>query len=1009
MTETNRYNSKCIWALALLAGTLAIVAGCADGAVSATDDIPVFDVIEAVHADGSQDLGEDSRTIQTCPEGMESCVFCKQDSDCIGVFPEQTLCQDALCDPDFRVCVLETAEAGASCSDGSICNGEELCQDVDGDLVCVAGAPLVCLDSDPCNGQETCDPVQGCVAGEVLQCDDADVCNGTETCQPGIGCTLGKPLACDDGDSCNGEEWCDPVVGCLAGTPPGCDDGDDCTEDLCDKMTGCWHKPAHIPGCCETDQLCDDSNACTDDWCDIATGTCHNDASAGACEDGDPCTADDKCQAGECLPGTPVSGCHVLCWVKGDEGDKVSCPLHLARTAQEVPPATTLAFSVAFSKDQLELATLVDLACANPDQCTAFNIPETGSNLFETTHTVTLSPEEPLDADGLLEVSISHKLDSQAPISQAFFKNGQMTGDSHLLSFAFSLAQTAPEAIPVVLHSIEAKGAEGNQHATAFAQATIVTSTPGCGNTLSLCFDGKPCTQDVCNAADGTCSYPLQEGKCDDGNPCTVGDYCDAEGDCVAQTPAPQGAACAGDNKCTQVGLCNDQGECVIDPEASVECPAQPSGCALYDCNPATGNCFLTPLPAGTTCDDESKCTLFDSCDGMGDCLGTPLQCNDGQECTLDSCNPLNGACDNEPDHTMCDDDNPCTTDQCTSEAGCTWSPQDGAGCNDLNQCTDNDKCAAGECTGTWNFQLCGCESDADCDALDDGNSCNGEYVCDNGACEILPASVVTCPAYAGDCALWECDPTDGLCKSSTAAPGTSCDAGPCASSGKCTAQGACQGEPLDCSDGDECTTDSCNPVTGCQFSPVPGCDSKFWLCEISGTAGDEAQCPLMLVRETEAVQAPVGADFQLSWNQGLLQSKGFLDEFCFGQVCVPKELPTCGPDGTGCVWGSLSPTGHNIVAVPKDLAQWLGVGTLLFFHPTDPFKKLSEAVLEANGSVDADGATILTARFKLLQDIPAGSPVKLWMAEAHFGLPSGQQMQFKVVSTPQGRAIVVF
>ena len=39
------------------------------------------------------------------------------------------------------------------------------------------------------------------------------------------------------------------------------------------------------------------------------------------------------------------------------------------------------------------------------------------------------------------------------------------------------------------------------------------------------------------------------------------------------------------------------------------------------------------------------------------------LNCNDGNPCTTDTCNPSTGACEHNP--VNCDDGNPCTTDAC--------------------------------------------------------------------------------------------------------------------------------------------------------------------------------------------------------------------------------------------------------------------------------------------------------------------------------------------------------
>ena len=44
----------------------------------------------------------------------------------------------------------------------------------------------------------------------------------------------------------------------------------------------------------------------------------------------------------------------------------------------------------------------------------------------------------------------------------------------------------------------------------------------------------------------------------------------------------------------------------------------------------------------------------------MGTCVGTPINCDDGNPCTTDSCDPVTG-CINTPNSNACDDGNVCT------------------------------------------------------------------------------------------------------------------------------------------------------------------------------------------------------------------------------------------------------------------------------------------------------------------------------------------------------------
>ncbi len=69
------------------------------------------------------------------------------------------------------------------------------------------------------------------------------------------------------------------------------------------------------------------------------------------------------------------------------------------------------------------------------------------------------------------------------------------------------------------------------------------------------------------------------------------------------------------------------------------------------DGNPCTidtceeGVCSYEPAPEGTSCGDASACNGGETCDGEGVCVaGTPAAIDDGDACTLDLCDPQSGA-----------------------------------------------------------------------------------------------------------------------------------------------------------------------------------------------------------------------------------------------------------------------------------------------------------------------------------------------------------------------------
>jgi hypothetical protein len=66
--------------------------------------------------------------------------------------------------------------------------------------------------------------------------------------------------------------------------------------------------------------------------------------------------------------------------------------------------------------------------------------------------------------------------------------------------------------------------------------------------------------------------------------------------------------------------------------------------------------------PGGTVCNPVSCVN--------GVCVSAPLNCNDGINCTKDSCDSVKG-CINAPDHIYCDTPDPCQNFTCSTTKGC--------------------------------------------------------------------------------------------------------------------------------------------------------------------------------------------------------------------------------------------------------------------------------------------------------------------------------------------------
>ncbi|HAN30446.1 MAG TPA: hypothetical protein DCQ06_02510 [Myxococcales bacterium] len=193
-------------------------------------------------------------------------------------------------------CLDGKTECDAPAAKPELCNGID--DDCDGET-----DEQLCDDGDPCT-KDSCNTDGSCKHKELagLVCDDGSVCTQTDKCISGK-CIGGNKLKCDDNDPCTSDS-CDPFVGCVhdPSSDAKCpDDGIGCTQDIC-KQGKCVH-----PQLKDGETCVDDGNGCTADIC--KAGKCeHIAANSTPCQDGNPCTINDTCQNGSCVPG-PLNQC----------------------------------------------------------------------------------------------------------------------------------------------------------------------------------------------------------------------------------------------------------------------------------------------------------------------------------------------------------------------------------------------------------------------------------------------------------------------------------------------------------------------------------------------------------------------------------------------------------------------------------------------------------------------------------------------------------------------------
>jgi len=343
-----------------------------------------------------------------------------------------------------------------------------------------------------------------------------------------------------------------------------------------------------------------------------------------------------------------------------------------------------------------------------------------------------------------------------------------------------------------------------------------------------VCVDGVACTLDGCDEAADACAYSPDDGLCEDGLACNGAETCDATSGCQPGLPpdcddgidctqdacseaaggcvhTPQDAACDDGDDCT-AERCDLAAGCVF---AVVVCD-DGVDCTLDGCDPASGCVFVAEDAA---CDDGNACTA-DHCDqalgcqhaaldgvpcglatacagapqcSAGACLpGEPVVCDDGVDCTLDSCEEAAGGCVFGADDSACDDSEFCNGQEfCDPLLGCLTGMgvmcDDGVGCT-LDACDED---------------LDQCVSSVDDGACDDGLPCNGAERCDPEAgCQA--GAPVDCSGLDGACAQGVCDEATGACVAQALDDGAACDDGDACTAGDACEAGACQGALVD-------------------------------------------------------------------------------------------------------------------------------------------------------------------------------------------------------------------
>lgn len=200
------------------------------------------------------------------------------------------------------------------------------------------------------------------------------------------------------------------------------------------------------------------------------------------------------------------------------------------------------------------------------------------------------------------------------------------------------------------------------------------------------------------------------------------------------------------------------------------------------------------PDCSATACNDGSFCTISDRCNA-GTCAGTPRDCDDANECTVDSCDE--GA-------------NVCVQDAASAN---------GSSCEDGQFCTDGDTCASGTC---------------------------------------VSGPPRDCTVFGGSCTTGLCNESADQCEPEPANDGSACDDGLFCTSGEFCSGGSCAGgSVVECNDDNGCTSDVCSEDGDqCLNDVLPGCCGNGLIeqgeeCD-DGNQGGGDGCEADCMRSTE-------------------------------------------------------------------------------------------------------------------------------------------------------------
>ena len=870
----------------LCTGTDTCQAGLCQGS-----DTLVCEALDQCHDVGVCDpeTGECSKPAKENGSSCSDEMYCTEDDQCLeGICTGRALdcsslddqCNIGECDEENDLCLAVMMANGTDCADSLFCTvndkcNEGLCKGVSRDCSSELGSCKVAS----CN--EESDQCEGLPKPNDSDCDDDNPCTESTTCTDGL-CGGGQDVVCNDNVPCT-EDSCIPDQGGCVYEPKDalCGDSIACTQDSCHPVEGCRRIP--------DDGACSDAFSCTIDRCLIATG-CEITADHGACVEPELCdpNAEGADQTSGCAP-PPQCTLPVDCddgkWCTGVE-DCVDL-----KCVPGTPPDCN--DNVSCTEDSCDdngdtcVNTPLDVRCTNNDICDGI---ESCDGIYDCQSGNPLTCDNNDVCDGIETCDAVEGCQNGEPLSCS--NNDVCDGVETCDSLEGCQDGAAPDCAD-----------------TNVCTDDLCDTLTGCYhennsddcNDADLCTTGDACEEGVCTGSQKNCTHLTDQ--------CNTGECNGNNGLCFAQpvsdmTICVDGFDCTNDDRCLE-GVCSgtpdnlncdDSQYCTVDevcnpyhPEAGADGCVAGGGrdcddgfdCTEDSCSEGQATCLNQVIegfcPDGVFCNGDEVCDPYGGGANAAGCRssGAP-DCSDIHACTIDTCNEADNNCVHEPDNILCADSSYCNGEEtCDPSLGCLSG-------TDVDCSALNDQCNTGFCS----------EQLHDCDTLakdngapcDDGASCTvGQDTCTGGVCTGDP-DLFYCDDEEYCNGMESCDPTD---------PGADID-------------GCISGTAVDCNYlNDECNNGLCDDdTTACVYSPFTNGSPCV------GSTGMWATCKYNDLGFSECTDQD---SLYLLRNEG----DGVFHEGAVNVVTFSSDgmmLATAGQDGSIIIWGtdSMSESGYR-------------------------------------------------------------------------------------------------